>query len=326
MKKYTILLLILAGLVACDNELDLIEDWKDIPIVYGVLDPSDTAHYIRVEKAFIDAQVSGLDIAKVADSLYYEDVEVILTRGGTDYTLEKVDGNLEGYPREEGIFATAPNYLYKIKADALNLTGDEELKLSIVRQGGLDVVESTMRTIGEYAFLRPRPEDPEKINLSYANHLTIRWDAAPNAVDYTVYVIAHYREKEKGAPEDTYIDKEVTWKAASGVEGRSVMLESRNFFTFLAASIEEDENVDRDFVNLEFRVLAVGEELSDYIEIGGVNLGITASQEIPQYSNLSEGKGVFSSKYEIRLPGLRVIDATRDSIENGVFTRHLNFQ
>jgi hypothetical protein len=104
------------------------------------------------------------------------------------------------------------------------------------------------------------------------------------------------------------------------------MLESKNFFTFLGAAIEESVDKERVLDHLEFRVLAVGQELSDYIEINGVNLGITASQEIPQYTNLSEGLGIFSSKYEISLDNLRVITATMDSIVNGIYTRHLNFK
>lgn len=324
LKYITIVVLSLLLGSSCENELDLIEDWKDIPIVYGVLDASDTAHYIRVEKAFIDAQISGLDLAQVVDSIYYPELEVFIERGNNSYTLTKVDGNLEGYPREEGAFAPVPNYLYKIKAEALNLQGDESITLKIQRPG-LEIVESTVQTIGEYNFLRPRPDDPEKINLNYANHITIRWNDAPNAVDYEVYIIAHYGEKFVGEPDENFVEKEVLWKAASGVEDNSVLLESKNFFTWLGAAIEEADDIERVFNHLEFRVLAVGEDLSDYIEINGVNLGITASQEIPQYTNLSEGLGIFSSKYEIGLDNLRVIQQTMDSIVGGIYTKHLNF-
>src|SRR5690606_16691935 len=97
------------SLVSCSDDLELITDWKEIPVVWGFLEIGDTAQYIRVEKAFLDGQTSALVIAKNPDSLYFKDIDVRLVNesSGQTYTLQKVDGNLEGYPREPGIFADA---------------------------------------------------------------------------------------------------------------------------------------------------------------------------------------------------------------------------
>jgi hypothetical protein len=328
MKKILLFFFGLVILAGCNNELDLIEEWKDIPIVYGVLDPSDTAHYIRIEKAFLDDQNSAYDLAQVVDSLYYKDLDVnILRKNGSTterFPLVKVDGNLEGYKRESGVFIDTPNYLYKILSEDLDLKGEDNIELQLIRGNNPVEVSSKIKTVGAYGFLRPRPDDPEKINLSYANHLTIRWGDSENAEEYEVYVITHYKEKIKGSGNE-FVDKEVIWKAAKGVESNSVLLESKGYFTFLAGAIEDNNDVIRDFENLEFKVIAVGKELHEYIAIGGANLGITASQEIPQYSNLSEGIGVFSSKWEISLKELKLIPASLDSVRNGIYTKHLNF-
>lgn len=328
MHKILYFLPLLFLLVACDNELDIIEEWKDIPIVYGVLDPADTAHYIRVEKAFVDAKLSGSALAKIPDSLYYKDIEVQLIRepSGEIVILDRVDGNLEGYPRDSGAFAQLPNYLYKASTADLDLKGNEKVSLYLKRPGEQAQRISTTHTIGNYNFLRPRPDDPEKINLSYANHLTIRWNQAENAVDYEVFIVVHYDEKQKTDPVSAYEPKSVQWKAATNVEGNSVMIESKEFYTFLGSAMESNADLVRRFTSLEFRLLAVGQEVSDYIAIGGANLGITASQEIPQYSNIEGGLGVFSSTWEIRLEGLRMVDASLDSVRYGVFTKQLNFQ
>ena len=83
---------------ACSNDLDLFEEKKDIPIVYGLLSSTDTAHYIRVEKAFADPNGSALDVAQIPDSLYYMDAVVSLrnVQAGEEYILTMVDGNVEG--------------------------------------------------------------------------------------------------------------------------------------------------------------------------------------------------------------------------------------
>ena len=118
MKRYRqiILLFLIASFwTACNNDLELTENKEDIPIVYGFLSRQDTAHYIRVERAFLDPEKSPLEIAQNPDSLYYDDAIVQLKRlsNGEIFDFAKVDGTLEGYPRKEGIFATTPNFLYK---------------------------------------------------------------------------------------------------------------------------------------------------------------------------------------------------------------------
>ena len=71
-------LLVLIGtfilfLLSCDNELDIIEPSGELPVVYGLLDPSDTIQLIRVERAFIDPVTSALVLAKDPEVLFYDD-------------------------------------------------------------------------------------------------------------------------------------------------------------------------------------------------------------------------------------------------------------
>ena len=50
-------------LTACSNDLEVAAPWKDIPVVWGMISRSDTAHYVRVEKAFLDPAVPAGTIA-----------------------------------------------------------------------------------------------------------------------------------------------------------------------------------------------------------------------------------------------------------------------
>ncbi|MEL6943471.1 MAG: hypothetical protein AAFO82_12445, partial [Bacteroidota bacterium] len=61
---------------ACSNELELTAPWKNIPVIYGVLNEADRVQYIRVEKAFLDESTNALDLAKNVDSVYYSDISV----------------------------------------------------------------------------------------------------------------------------------------------------------------------------------------------------------------------------------------------------------
>ena len=82
MKKLLLLLPFGLLLSACSNDFEVTAPWKDIPVVYAILSPQDTAHYIRIEKAFIDPDKSALEIARIPDSLYYPEnaISVFLER------------------------------------------------------------------------------------------------------------------------------------------------------------------------------------------------------------------------------------------------------
>ena len=71
----TLFAIALIFFTACKDELNTVEGWKDIPVVYGLLSLNDTATYIRIEKAFVDPNKSAFDIAQIPDSLYYKDVK-----------------------------------------------------------------------------------------------------------------------------------------------------------------------------------------------------------------------------------------------------------
>ena len=77
MKKLLLSLSLLAALMgfnACSTDVELYADYKDIPIVYGLLDASQDTNYIRINRAFSgsnDHPVNAHEIALIADSSNY---------------------------------------------------------------------------------------------------------------------------------------------------------------------------------------------------------------------------------------------------------------
>lgn len=109
----------------CSEKFNIAAPYKNITVVYGFLDVNDTAHYIRIQKAFLDQTKSALTMATDPDSNFYASLNVKIERFTfTDNVhpvdtihLNRVDLNLEGYPKQPGQFFTAPNYAYKFKAN-----------------------------------------------------------------------------------------------------------------------------------------------------------------------------------------------------------------
>jgi hypothetical protein len=111
-------------LSACSEKFDVAAPYKSITVVYGILDRRDTAHYVRIQKAFMDQDKSALVMATVPDSSFDNDLEVRVAKINmrNDFvesyiTLNRIDLNAEGYQKPSGTFFNTPNYAYKFKGD-----------------------------------------------------------------------------------------------------------------------------------------------------------------------------------------------------------------
>lgn len=316
--------LAILGLVSCNNELVVTDNWKDIPVVWGILSTSDTAHYIRVEKAFLDPNTSALDIARIPDSLYYENAQVSLKRiaSGVEIPLTRVDGNLDGYPRKDGIFAETPNYIYKIKSNVANLVEGERYELRIIRDehSAPVVAETYILPRPEFRELSPGTPLPFRPNSAY----TFRWREVPNARLYELQITFHY--EEQATADSLFVPKSIHWTIKSPIRGTDYEMQGYEFFNNLAALIPYKPQAVRRFNQIDLTLWCGGSELDEFNRILLANTGLTATQDIPVYSNLSEGYGIFSSRNVTVNTGYGLTNLALDSLKNSVLTKSLNFK
>ena len=106
----------------------------------------------------------------------------------------------------------------------------------------------------------------------------------------------------------------------------SMALPAENFYQFIAAKLEPKNGVFRKFESIDLMVRSGGPEFLEYIQLRQANSGITSTQVIPQYSNLSTGLGIFSSRNKILLEDYEVTEGTIDSLIDSDWTRDLNFR
>jgi hypothetical protein len=77
---------------------------------------------------------------------------------------------------------------------------------------------------------------------------------------------------------------------------------------------------------VDVQIAGAGQELIDLLDIIRINAGITSSQSIPKYTNISEGLGIFSSRATALRPNLVLDGVALDSLRIGIHTKNLNFQ
>ena len=98
------------------------------------------------------------------------------------------------------------------------------------------------------------------------------------------------------------------------------------FYNSVSANIDVDPDATRIFESIDIIVWCGGKELQNYQTITLANTGITSTQEIPEYTNLSEGKGIVTSRNFSDNMGYGLHNQSLDSLKNGSVTGDLNFQ
>lgn len=325
MKWILSLLTCTALFTSCDNELVVTDNWKDIPVVWALLNKSDTAHYIRLEKAFLDPNTSALDIAQRPDSLYYENATVSLKRvnNGQVFQLQRVNGDLEGYPRDGGVFAQTPNWLYKIKANVINLVIGEKYELVVDRGDGSPVV--TAETIILPKPVLRNPVKGSQLSFKRGSLFTIMWNEMPDAGIFDVKIRFHYQERNP-VTGNFYIPKSFEWTVVKNLRANETQMQGVDFYNQIKANLDVNVESTRIFDSLDIIIWAGGKDLEEYIRITQANFGITSTQDIPRYTNLSEGVGIFDSRNVSYVTGFRLGAVSLDSLRNSSITGNLNFQ
>lgn len=318
---------------SCETDFQLEGEWKDIPVVYSFLSAQDTAYYIRVERAFLEPGGNAREIAQIPDSIYYgiNDVTVKLERlsDGTTATLERVDGRDEGYPREEGDFVNEPNYLYKLRRSQLNLNEGNDFRVIIERDGEEPATASSVMI-----------SEIEVANLPISGFFnfgdyskTTRFGFRPSGEEGRVFdirMIFKYRETDPANPAN-FLSKEAVWVIANNiirdeeVSAQSVTVPNEAFYQFVASELEPISNGNRKFDGIYIQVTAAGVEIEDYLRIANANIGITSAQSIPVYSNVQNGVGIVSSRYQVLSDVFTLGAESRDSLYNSVLTADLRF-
>lgn len=329
---------------ACSNEIDLVDTKKEIPVIYGFLSRQDTAHYIRIERAFGDDKISPEVLAKDVDSLYYKDITVQLIRkkDNTVYTLTRVDGNKEGYKRNSGIFLDDPNYLYKIKANKVILAANETYTLMVKKADGSILTTAETVIVPDMMLVEGRtlPGLPPRLNVHAGIKIFWNTDGRAreilNAKMYDVKMLIEVIERTGTS------DKKVNlvWNMANNyvpnpksnqqidADNNTIIYQEKDgqaFYRFLSQNLDPNIKPIRIMNSIKFRVDAGGQEIFNYVDIGNINLGITGTEIQPTYTNIKNGYGVFSSRNYFISNKVILSGNSLDSLKNGRFTKNLGF-
>ncbi|MEO6758454.1 MAG: hypothetical protein ABIO24_03300 [Saprospiraceae bacterium] len=251
-----------------------------------------------------------------------------------------MDGNLEGFPRRSGIFATQPNWLYKVKTPAgQGLAVGERYRLVIKRTDGQADITAETTIPADFVFTMPlQQQSPPLINFLNGLPTTIAWRSDVNAVYFNgTFKIRYHEEAANGT---ILGQKSIIWRAFTNqkntgivnnglVAGKAEVL-TNNLFQLLADSVPLKADpacngCSRYFDLSDLILEGGGKEIDQYLSTLSIASGITSAETIPTYSNISEGYGIFTSKNTTTLHNIRIETKTVDAMNQNALTVGLKF-
>lgn len=114
MKKLLLLLLATVGILStqsCNEEVELTGDFVETAVVYGLLDPSENVHMIKINRAFIGPG-NALEIAQIPDSNYFNSVIGTITEVGGLNRVWTLQDTIVNNKDQNGVFFAPTQKLY----------------------------------------------------------------------------------------------------------------------------------------------------------------------------------------------------------------------
>ena len=280
-------------LPSCEKEFNPRDEYKDITIIYGLINPVDSIHYIRINKAFLGPE-SIIVMAKNPDSSTYpvEDIDVRIyevTPNGNSTQLTV--GTTIIHNKDSGYFYYPDQMVYYFEKTFDKKT-DNTIKIEVEHKKTGKIVYAQTSVVNAFNVYTPRAEtqpnfDPEQTVMKF------EWDNAKNGKIYDVYYTMYYREGS--VPDFSVFRKDsVVWHmgtysaAQTGNGSSQVEIFQFNpgaFYSQVAKKVPYNTSLWRSpYSTVKFAIWCGSEELYYYHNINSPSQGL--AQERPEYTNL----------------------------------------
>ncbi len=322
--KYILTSFILILFFSCENELDPVLPMDPVPVVYGLLDNSDTAHWVKLTKSFIlDKGLVSQNIS--TDSLVFPGARVFLERWNGDYIFDRAELIPYDILREDGLFPSTPNpHFYLPKNEStMGLFSDpnpnDVVKL-IIDIPGQPVVFSQTIPLGPIKIMNPR-RDGETAYFFGDKSFEIKWSA--HGAYHEMYLEFCYSDHY----DDSVQQRSVSWKEFHSIPGYhhspfTDYITGTNLMIKIAANLDPEKAVRfRTFDRIKVHFYSCDGILYTYRL---TNLVKSLDHAGVQFNNIVNGMGLFGARSKAETWfGLGYLEL--DSLAKGQYTKDLGF-
>ncbi|MBT5750784.1 MAG: hypothetical protein HOI39_06635 [Flavobacteriales bacterium] len=313
MKKiYLLLSLFVFIFTSCETDFDVNANWEEVTVVYGLLNSGidEETQQIKINKAFL-GKMDALQMAQYADSINFDEGELVVkvirikNNGITDtIALDEVPTL-----RDSGVFNDSIMMYTFVNNNFLN--SDSEYELLIKNNITNNQVSARTNIVSNFDFDMGAgfpfgfietwiPGNPSATKFSST---LVTWgNSSDNGVQYQIDLIFNYNEND--------IAKNLIYTTSVLEETEIFEFEGDKFFNFLKNELIKDPLIERKFLSIDLIMTVGSENLKTYRVINEEITGIV--QERPQFTNINNGIGLFSSRFTKTKKGFDFADRTID--------------
>ncbi len=333
MRKYLGYSLIISFAIfcfSCKTDFNPNATYQDITVVYCLLNQNDSITYIKINKAFLgDANAYVMaqnpDSSSYGNNLEVKMEELINTTVSNVFTFDTTTV----YNKEPGIFYAPNQVLYKcITAHLLDPT--KRYRINIKNKLTGKVITSTTTLVNSFTITAPDP-NAYYIDFTKTMKKSILWTSAVNGRRYQAKFRFNYSETNTAnITTQKYVDWIFPDVKSADLVGNSPMSTDyygTQFYQVLKSNIPVDPNIiKRTPIIIEMQITVAADEFSTYLDVNAPTSSI--AQVRPEYTNITNGIGIFSSRYDnhVDTPVLLNLTAvSTDSLKHGQYTKLLGF-
>ncbi|MCK5846963.1 MAG: hypothetical protein KAG84_05965 [Bacteroidales bacterium] len=329
-KIFFLLFTVVLLATSCKNDVDINDEYREISVVYGLLDMSETQHFIKITKAFQTDGNVYIAATDINNSQYKpEDIEMFIEVYNDNGTFIKdiLLDTIMVTNKDSGAFYY-PNHIVYATNDNEKLSFDNEYKLKIKNLVTGNLIESNTKLVQNFSIVNPRSL-VKFLDFNSNYPTSVEWHSAVNGKLYQLTIRYFYTDIPSSGPTVShYIDWVMPARKSEKTDGKETLqLEyaGNSFFDLIAAKVPLPESgMKRYSDSLQYIFTVAHENFSIYLDVNEPSSSIV--QERPAFSNIGNGVGLFSSRFNKIRPFIGLSPRSLDSLYNGSRTYMLGFE
>lgn len=292
-------------LTSCEVEFSPNAEWKEIPVVYCLLDQDDDTTWARVERCYL-GEGSIYSYSAISDSINYPagsiSVWLVEQRDGAEVLHPFRDTVLDRAP---GAFASAAQPIYYLPSRNL-LKDYATYDIRVVRTADGQLLAHAKQPI---QLIVRNPDDSvfTKPNFTYnplqhtyrgmfafknsGNTCQMEWPALQNARLYQPFVRFYYAVDG----ERRYIDvRTPSVSSINNADRYTLYYSATSFLSNVKDQLKDDPRPKEYLKEVELYLTACSEDFSAYMSNVAAAGNLDQSREL--YSNIEGGRGIFAAR------------------------------
>lgn len=339
-----LLFIIVFSIPSCKTDLEVNAPYKEITVVYGLLNQNDTIHFIKINKSFL-GEADAYTMAAVRDSSEYKNLSGKVeewkagVKTGREWTLEdSVFVN-----KEPGDFYYPDQAIYYFSEPSLDPAAQYRLNVSLNEgqktvTAKTELVNSISDFTGGQQFAIPCTGQPGASCVGFASSRgkyidkTFSWRSVKDGKRYQLEMMIYYKDEMSDG--SGQVSRKITWtfqpplfaSTLNGGEEMSVIIKGEDFYKEMERQLTPltDATILRRFFDrIEFTIYVAADDFNTYLLANEPSTGII--QEKPEFTNVENGIGIFSARLATTSPSKFLDINSLDELVGGQYTFTLKF-